>query len=68
MNDGIPKGPQAGAYRKGRRARLDGVGRATCPYQHRQTCHGGTTWSFTFIRAWRQGWDDMDRELKEARP
>lgn len=47
-----------GAYRKGQRARADGVPLDACPYEDKRKPSGRLSWSRAFIRAWEDGWRD----------
>jgi hypothetical protein len=50
--------PQRGAYRKGQEARLRGEPLSACPYtDKRETYKNSVTYSRSFVRAWREGWE-----------
>lgn len=48
----------AGAWKKGRKAALEGKPRSACPYEDHRTNNGrnSVTWSRTFMVAWDDGW------------
>lgn len=56
-----------GAYRKGRLAAMEGKSRFTCPYPDYRAGRRGniTTYSRTFQRVWREGWDDAQAGRNE---
>jgi len=56
----------AGAYRKGRKARAEGLTLDDCPYRDKRKVDGRVTFSRAFRKAWVYGWDDRDRELARA--
>jgi ribosome modulation factor len=51
-----------GAYRKGYEARILGKKRHSCPYASGVLKNGRRTWSKSFRRMWREGWDMADRQ------
>ena len=49
-----------GAWKRGRRAGLNGEPRSTCPYDEVNANVGGrdvSTWRRAFARYWREGWE-----------
>ena len=54
-----------GAYLKGLRARLAGEP-CVDPYQDKRKWDGRLTWSRAFSSAWRDGWQDADRDREQA--
>ena len=55
-----------GAKRKGRIGREQGYGRLQYPYTDDRNLDGGITWSRSFINAWVYGWDERDKEIRDA--
>lgn len=51
-----------GAYMKGRKACVEGLGIDQCPYKDRRKADGRLSWSRAFIRAWQDGWRDERAE------
>jgi hypothetical protein len=46
---------------KGRQARRDGFPETACPYEDHRTHGGSVTFARGFIRAWLDGWRELDR-------
>lgn len=46
----------AGAWKKGRKAALEGKPRSACPYEDHRKYDGRLTFSRSFIAAWDDGW------------
>ena len=46
---------------KGRQAHRDGLPESACPYEDHRTHDGSVTFARAFIRAWLDGWREMDR-------
>lgn len=59
------KGPQIGAYRKGRKACEDGVSIRDCPYQDTRQQSGKLTFGRSFRVSWQDGWNDRMHEILE---
>jgi len=60
-------GALAGAYRKGWRARVEGLLLGDCPYKDRRKMDGRVTFSRAFRKAWHRGWRDRDLAIEEAK-
>lgn len=45
-----------GAYKKGIKARADGLPESACPYDDKRNWQNKITWSRTFVKAWVNGW------------
>lgn len=45
-----------GAYKKGAKAKQDGLLITDCPYEDHRKPSGKLSWSRSFIRAWQDGW------------
>jgi len=54
-----------GAKRKGAMACKTGFNRRSCPYEDHRTYRGAVTFSRAFIKAWLEGWDETNKELKD---
>lgn len=54
-----------GAFKKGMKARQDGLGLGACPYQDRRKPDGRLSWSRAFISAWRDGWEWAGRAMPQ---
>lgn len=57
-----------GAYRKGKKAKADGLPVTACPYKDTRTYRGGITWSRTFMNAWWDGYQGKDGYEEKPRP
>jgi ribosome modulation factor len=56
-----------GAYRKGQAAAEAGESLESCPYADHRKTGGQLTWSRAFIKAWEDGWRDVDSAEREIR-
>ena len=55
-----------GAYLKGLHARLNDQPITDCPYRDIRKPSGKLSWSRAFQNAWRDGWEDADRDQEQA--
>jgi len=59
------KGPQAGAFRKGREARRRGEPKSACPYEDKRDSYkNSVTFSRSFILAWNEGWESGSEQTE----
>lgn len=52
------------AYKKGYKARKEGLSRTACPYEDHRKPSGKVSWSRAWRNTWLQGWECADRDAK----